>query len=201
VVQPKVAKYHHQYAWPESLDKVTYTGSDSLLSNVPKNNCSCSGTGTASLTYQYANANNTPLSLISSILSLNQTPIRVDSTQPNGTVQHSGLPANVYNLSINTNLTWNGVSATDALLTSRHFANLTQFTEIQKLAADVNLSASINATDALLISRRFTGIITAFPCGDWVVHPNKISVLGSQTATQTIKVLNSGDINGSRVGW
>ena len=181
--------------------KVTYTGSDSLLSNVPKNNCSCSGTGTASLTYQYANANNTPLSLISSILSLNQTPIRVDSTQPNGTVQHSGLPANVYNLSINTNLTWNGVSATDALLTSRHFANLTQFTEIQKLAADVNLSASINATDALLISRRFTGIITAFPCGDWVVHPNKISVLGSQTATQTIKVLNSGDINGSRVGW
>jgi hypothetical protein len=53
----------------------------------------------------------------------------------------------------------------------------------------------------LLITRRFTGIINSFPSGDWVIYPNRISVITGQNNTQEIKVLNSGDVNGSRVGW
>jgi alpha-amylase len=186
-----------QKAWV----KVNYMGGDSLNSNVPKSNCSCLGSGNVTLNYKYANSSLTPISQSSSQLSINQTVIRRDTIASGGVTNLQSIAANVYNLSMTTSLSWNGVTSTDALLITRAFANLFSLSEIQKLSADVNQSLSVNASDALLITRRFTGIINSFPSGDWVIYPNRISVITGQNNTQEIKVLNSGDVNGSRVGW
>ena len=72
---------------------------------------------------------------------------------------------------------------------------------MQQIAADVNLSGFVNASDALFVSRRFTGLISTFPAGDWVIQPIVFSAISSQNQSLEIKVLNTGDINGSRANW
>lgn len=185
----------------KSWIKISYMGADSLPSNVPKNNCSCIGNSNVTLNYKYQNSALNPMSQSHSQITLSQNVIRSDTTSALGSVSLLNLGSNVYTIKFNSTLTWNGVSSADALLISRSFANLLSLSLIQQAAADVNLSGSINASDALIITRRFTGIISSFPAGDWVTHPSKFSGISGQNQSLEIRVLNTGDINGSRTGW
>ncbi len=185
----------------KSWVKISYMGADSLSSNIPKNNCSCIGYSNTILTYKYNNLSANPMSQSSQQLLISQNVIRIDSTNNIGAITLSNLSSNIYTLKFNSTLNWSGVSASDALLISRAFANQITLLPIQQVAADVNLSGSINASDALLITRRFTGIITSFPAGDWVIQPSQFSGLSGQNQSLEIRVLNTGDINGSRSNW
>jgi hypothetical protein len=98
-----------------------------------------------------------------------------------------------YTLNATTSDIWLGANATDALLASEYYNGGVTFTAIQKLAADVNASGSINNTDALLIVRRFVGLDASFAAGDWVFSPASATVAGS-TVTANIQALATGDI-------
>ena len=134
-------------------------------------------------------------------LLLSQSVIRIDSSNNMGVISLSNLSSNVYNIKFNSSRSLSGISAADALLISRAFANLITLLPIQQVAADVNLSSSVNASDALLVTRRFTGLISSFPAGDWAIYPSQFSAISSQNQSLEIRVLNTGDINGSRSNW
>lgn len=185
----------------KSWVKVSYMGADSLPSNIPKNNCSCIGNSNVTFTYKYNNTSANPISQGIQQMLLSQSVIRIDSGNNMGSISLSNLSSNVYNIKFNSALSWSGISAADALLISRAFANQITLLPIQQAAADVNLSSSVNASDALLVSRRFTGLISTFPAGDWAIYPSQFSAISGQNQSLEIKVLNTGDINGSRSNW
>ena len=185
----------------KSWVKVSYMGADSLPSNIPKNNCSCIGNSNVTFTYKYNNTSANPISQGIQQMLLSQSVIRIDSGNNMGSISVSNLSSNVYNIKFNSALSWSGISAADALLISRAFANQITLLPIQQAAADVNLSSSVNASDALLVSRRFTGLISTFPAGDWAIYPSQFSAISGQNQSLEIKVLNTGDINGSRSNW
>jgi hypothetical protein len=170
-------------------------GADSLPSNIPKNNCSCIGNSNVTLTYKYNNTSANRISQGIQQMLLSQSVIRIDSSNNLGSISLSNLSSNVYNIKFNSALSWSGISAADALLISRAFANQITLLPIQQAAADVN------ASDALLVSRRFTGLISTFPAGDWAIYPSQFSAISGQNQSLEIKVLNTGDINGSRSNW
>lgn len=155
----------------KSWVKISYMGADSLPSNIPKNNCSCIGNSNVTLRYTYNNISTTPIVNGIQQLALSQHVTRIDTSNNLGEINLLNLSSNVYNIKFNPTLSWGGVSAADALLISRAFANQITLTSMQQIAADVNLSGFVNASDALLVSRRFTGLISTFPAGDWVIQP------------------------------
>jgi len=185
----------------KSWVKVSYMGADSLPSNIPKNNCSCIGNSNVTITYKYNNTSANPMSQSAQQLLLSQSVIRNDSSNNLGVISLTNLSSNVYNIKFNSLRNWSGISAADALLISRAFASLITLLPIQQVAADVNFSGSINASDALLVTRRFTGLISTFPVGDWAIYPSQFSAISGQNQSLEIRVLNTGDINGSRSNW
>ena len=96
---------------------------------------------------------------------------------------------------------WAGVNATDALKINQHFAGTAPLTGVRLKAADTNGNGAVNAADALLATRRFSNLISNFSIGDWVSETAAINITtGTPTYTQNIKMLSTGDVNGSRVG-
>jgi hypothetical protein len=108
---------------------------------------------------------------------------------------------NYYTTAISTKY-WAGVNATDALSINRHFTGVFPLTGLRLKAADTNGSGAVNAVDALTATRRFSSIISNFPTvGDWVSETTTISIsTGTPTYTRNIKMLSTGDVNGSRPG-
>ena len=117
------------------------------------------------------------------------------------TMSFTAAGGNYWTTAISTKY-WAGVNATDALRINQHFAGVAPLTGVRLKAADTNGNGAVNAGDALLASRRFSSIISNFSSvGDWVSETAQISIsTGTPTYTRNIKMLSTGDVNGSRVG-
>ncbi|MFM8838332.1 MAG: carboxypeptidase regulatory-like domain-containing protein, partial [Bacteroidota bacterium] len=150
-------------------------------------------------TLTYNNTTMTPMGGLSvRVLNNLGQQIAVSSTDAQGQFAVTNLPAGNYTLQIVNTMAWSGVNGTDALLVSRHFAQVQPLTGLRALAADVNNSQAINATDALQISRRFASVITSFPTGDWIYSHSSVSIQAGSTQTLHIQTLCAGDVNASR---
>ena len=110
----------------------------------------------------------------------------------NNLINGSYKIAAYYDLSVNNS----GITSTDALLIRRYTVGLTQFDNIQQLAADVNGSSIINSTDALFIRKYIVGQINLFPAGNWIFESFIVNIFDS-IVNQNIKGSLLGDVNGS----
>lgn len=121
-----------------------------------------------------------------------------DTSDFMGNFDFGTLSPGTYGVDYQTTSVWGGVNATDALLTARHFSNISLLNGIHLQAADVNASGTVNATDALMISRRFSNLISNFPAGDWLWE-NRTLVIGPGGNYQNLvwRALTFGDVNGS----
>jgi len=90
-----------------------------------------------------------------------------------------------------------GLNASDALAVALHFAQVQPLQGLAILAADVNANGAINANDALNIALRYSGSINSFTAGDWVYHSTPVSLTNVGHPNLLIKVLATGDVNGS----
>ncbi len=146
---------------------------------------------------RYDNTAQTPLTnSIVQILS-GTTILQTDTTSSTGAYSFTNLPDGAYSLIATTTKAWGGVNATDALNVARHFSNTQLLSGIRVSAADVNGSTSINSTDALNISRRTAAVITSFSVGNWYFETAQLNVSGGTNATQNLKGICYGDVNGS----
>ena len=146
----------------------------------------------------YLNTAQTPMG--NSLVELrqgNQT-LRTAQTDSSGRYVLTGVAPGSYSLRITHNKPWGGATATDALLTARHFSGMTLLTALPLKAADVNLTSVVNASDGLNINQRFATLLSSFPAGDWQYDSLQVQV-GSGTAPveRNVRVLATGDINGS----
>ncbi len=87
-----------------------------------------------------------------------------------------------------------GVNATDALLTMRHFVHLDELEGQHASVADVNANGIINGTDALLILRRTLG--NSFPAGDYAFTADTLTFDG-EVLNYPLSVMLFGDVNAS----
>jgi len=148
----------------------------------------------------YDNTANTPLENTKIYLIDTEGISDTDSvfTETDGYFLFEDVKASTYILEPSVTIPWGGGNATDALLVNRFAIGTYSFTEFREVAADVNLSATVNATDGLLIKRRSIGSITSFIAGDWVFSDDTIAT-AKDNYTQDIYALCVGDVNGSYV--
>lgn len=119
-------------------------------------------------------------------------------TDANGAYGFAAQYTGNYALAFRSEAAWGGGNSVDAQLILRHFVQLTTLTGIRLQAADTDFSGAINSIDALLVAKRFTGIVNAFPAGDWVFEPYSFSYQGNRRY-KNLKALCTGDVNGSYV--
>jgi hypothetical protein len=112
-----------------------------------------------------------------------------------------------YKLSGSTTKAWGGLQAFDATLIARYLGSIVTFTNLQKRAADLNLSSTITAFDGTLIKRRLGSIATPqwtaptyvfdgpFPTTP-ALDGLPVTVSGGNVS-QELRTLCSGDLNAS----
>jgi PKD repeat protein len=146
----------------------------------------------------YLNSLQTPMG--NSLVELRQAnqSLRSTTTDSLGRYTFLGVAPGNYNLRITHNKPWGGATATDALLVARQFSGLISLSGLPLKAADVNLSSVVNTSDALNINQRFATLISSFAAGDWQYDSTQLQVgAGTTPIERNIRVLASGDINGS----
>ena len=190
-------------------------GAGNVLIDMPNTNCYNNGKIGTGIKIKgqlsYDNSANTPLNgftikLIDSantVVATTTTATYTDNSIPNNSIVKGGYYEfpNIYNknysLRTNSSISWGGINSTDVLFILRHTLGLEYLTNLPLIAADVNLSKSINSTDALLIQLRIIGSISQFQAGDWVYSDTNVSVNG--VTTHNFTVLATGDVNRSYV--
>jgi hypothetical protein len=112
-----------------------------------------------------------------------------------------------YKLSGATTKPWGGLQAFDATLIARYLGSIVTFTNLQKRAADVNLSNTITAFDGTLVKRRLGSILVPqwtapdfvfdgpFPITP-VLDGLPVTISGADI-TQELRTLCTGDLNSS----
>ena len=118
------------------------------------------------------------------------------TTGANGAFSMTGLGNGAVSLTASTNKAWGGITATDALATTRHYQGIGLVTGLNLAAADVNLSNLVNATDALMIINRFNGTRNSFPAGDWKFDSKNYNLNLSEVTTDLFGIC-LGDVNNS----
>ena len=118
------------------------------------------------------------------------------TTGANGAFSFSGLGNGAVTLTASTNKAWGGITATDALATTRHYQGIGLVSGLNLDAADVNLSNLVNATDALMIINRFNGTRNSFPAGDWKFESKNYNLNLSEVTTDLFGIC-LGDVNNS----
>ena len=118
------------------------------------------------------------------------------TTGANGAFSMTGLGNGAVSLTASTNKAWGGITATDALATTRHYQGIGLVTGLNLDAADVNLSNLVNATDALMIINRFNGTRSSFPAGDWKFESKNYNLNFSEVTTDLFGIC-LGDVNNS----
>lgn len=145
----------------------------------------------------YPNTSNSPISNLALTLK-NNTGGTVATTTTNATGDYTfeDLPDGVYTIESVTDRPWTAVTAADALLYSKHIANIQPLSGIYLAAGDVNGNGSVTATDLLLIKKRIANISTSFPVGDWLFNASPVTLLGNNSVLNYNGILY-GDANGS----
>lgn len=92
--------------------------------------------------------------------------------------------------------TGGGANATDALLASRQFGQLTSLSPWALVAADVDGNGQVNNTDALLIARRGADLPGIFAAGTYCRPIVSWNAVGTPQALN-LQALAVGDVNGS----
>ena len=118
------------------------------------------------------------------------------TTGANGSFALTGLGNGAVTLTASTNKAWGGITATDALATTRHYQGIGLVSGLNLAAADVNLSNLVNATDALMIINRFNGTRNSFPAGDWKFESKNYNLNLSEVTTDLFGIC-LGDVNNS----
>jgi len=118
------------------------------------------------------------------------------TTGANGAFSMTGLGNGAVSLTASTNKAWGGITATDALATTRHYQGIGLVSGLNLTAADVNLSNLVNATDALMIINRFNGTRNSFPAGDWKFESKNYNLNLSEVTTDLFGIC-LGDVNNS----
>lgn len=158
-----------------------------------------SGTARVYGTVRYDNSSLTPMS--NALVTIRRSPTMefVDSVRTNLMGQYVSAPLSPgsYSVTASTAKSWGGGNATDALLISRHFANLSLLNGQRLTVADVNASAQVNNTDALLVSQRFIGAQSSFSAGDWHITNINFNVNSGDSVMHSLSALCYGDVNGS----
>ncbi len=146
--------------------------------------------------YSYNNTANTVMTNSVVRLMNGTTVVASDSTDALGDYSISGVAPGTYTLNGATSKPWGGVTASDALLATRHVVGALVQTGLRLKASDVNGSNTVTSGDALLINRRFSGGITSFTVGNFA-NSNPSVTVGSSNMTQNMQAICFGDINGS----
>jgi hypothetical protein len=121
-------------------------------------------------------------------------------TGTDGRFSLENFAAGIYQIRGNSNRTWGGVNATDALEARRIYQGLLLPTPIVSLAADVNSTALVNNTDALMIIRRANAAINSFPAGNWQYSGGSLDFSSGRLLNASVLGLASGDVNASYFG-
>ena len=145
--------------------------------------------------FTYNNTAMTPMTNSVVMLMNGTTVVASDSTDALGDFSISAQ-AGSYTLTGATSKAWGGVTASDALLATRHVVGTVIQTGLRLKACDVNNSNSVTSGDALLINRRFAGSLTSFNVGNFAYGSPAVTV-GSANVTQNLQAICYGDINGS----
>lgn len=150
---------------------------------------------------RYANLSGTPLNnSMAHMVDLNTMQVVAsEPTGANGDFLMTGFPNGNYVLTATSSKAWGGVNATDALAIGNHFINTLPLNALSLLAADVNISSTVNSTDALFVARRFVGLDSGFPSGDWAFDEVPFSASGLGMQNLDVFGLAYGDVNRSYV--
>jgi len=194
-----VSAGEHTFHWKYMKDEGVISGNDCVwidyihLPSVSETGASVSGAVT------YANTAHSPLSSLILNLKINNGAIvQTTVTNESGLYLFSHVPPGNYSFDVETTKPWNGVSAADALLFSKHIAFISSLTGIWLASGDVNSSGSLTALDVLLIKQRIAAIANTFPSGDWLFN-NQPFALGTTNVSQNFNGIAFGDANGSYV--
>jgi len=147
----------------------------------------------------YPNTNISPLSNVALTLKNNSGAVVANATtNATGDYLFDNIPDGVYTIESATTRPWSGVTASDALLYSKHIANITPLYGIYLAAGDVNGNGTVTAADLLLIKKRIASISNSFPVGDWLFNSTPVTVLGINVVHDFNGIIY-GDANGSYV--
>jgi|GEM_PF-5990401 len=148
---------------------------------------------------KYANTMMTPLSNVNIILKSNGNWIAETMTDNAADFFFVDLPMGQFSLEPQCTKPWGGVNAADALSILKHNVGLSSLSGIRAVAANVDLSPSINSLDALWVAQRYAEIIPAFPTGNWVYWNTTLNITTPSAYTLYPTALCAGDVNASYV--
>ncbi len=194
-----VAAGEHTFRWKYMKDAGVIAGSDCVwidyveLPSTGETGARISGSVT------YANTVHTPLAALTVNLKNNDgAVIQTATTNGSGLYLFSHVPPGAYSFDVATAKPWNGVSAADALLFSKHIAAISSLTGIWLASGDVNQSGLLTALDVLLIKKRIAAITNSFPSGDWLFNHQPFT-LATTNIIQDFNGITFGDANGSYI--
>ncbi len=101
--------------------------------------------------------------------SVTLTPGSTQNAGAGGSYRYRALAPGVYNIIGASGKAWTGLNSPDPTLAQRYILNLTTLTDLQKRAADVNLTGTVQAIDVTMMKRR----ILTQPYPQWV-KPNEM---------------------------
>jgi len=168
-------------------------------------------TGSVSGSVNYKNYLNSQITS-NCVVNLYQNSVLVGSVAVNNTGWYSfdNLQPGTYQVTANCTGPVGGINAVDAIMVLVAFIQQLNppLDPLNKLAADANGSGGIpNTSDALAISSLFVGMVPNFmppytpsPGGSpWLSESFTVVLAPGQAATQNLKVLCRGDVNGSHI--
>lgn len=150
-------------------------------------------------TISYKNNVNTPITNSTVQLIQNGVVVNTATTNIAGQYSFANVSNGTYTIACVITKAWGGVNSADALLISKSFVGIAPLSGLNKKTADVNNSGTINSLDPLIAMRRFVGVISSFNVGDWQIETNTITISNPVTTTLNLKVLCTGDVDGSFV--
>ena len=176
-----------------------------MVLNIQAQNNSLSGL------VQYDNVALTPMHDSTTVYLMQGNTIVMETTTDNqGAYLFQDIPAGTYLLKAFSTKKIGGLNATVALSAVRHFVNIPPLlTGLRFRAADAMGNGTVGTPDALAIARRSIGMIPNFMppnvpapgSPDWVSENFTLTIQADSTYTQNIKVLCTGDANGSYVPY
>jgi hypothetical protein len=149
-------------------------------------------------TVKYNNLASTPLKLCNLTLTGGDT---YGPTTNNGVYYFSGMVDGAYSIATTCTNTWGGLTTFDVTVILKYLSSPAVFplTDLQKKAADVNMSTTVTTFDITQLKRRLAGQPTpSWTAPNYVFEVPAVNV-ASGLGTSNYKGLCSGDVNGSHV--